>query len=157
MKSVLRTLFAVMVGLALALALVVAVELLSAVVHPLPANFDGNIGEHVKRYPHWILAVVVLAWSATAAAATWVGSRLGNRLAGAVVALLLAWGLTFNLTSLPYAMWFKVVMFGAFPIACLLGITYGKRAPSPAVRWGGSAGPCRTPASGMAGWRGGER
>ena len=131
MKFGIRTLFAVVVGMALALALVVAVELFSAVVHPIPADFNGNMGEHVRRYPHWVLGVVVLAWGATSTAATWVASRVGNRLAGSVVALLLAWALIFNLTMLPYTMWFKVVMFSVFPVACLLGIWHGKRFPSP--------------------------
>lgn len=134
MKSALRTLFAIVLGMALALALVVAVELFSNVVHPYPADFNGNMREHVRRYPHWVLGVVVLAYAATSTAATWVASRVGNRLAGSVVALLLAWGLIFNLTMLPYTMWFKVVMFSAFPIACLLGIRYTKRLPSPVAR-----------------------
>ena len=125
MKSGIRTLFAIIVGMALALALVVAVELFSAVVHPMPADLNGNIPEHVRRYPHWVLGVVVLAWGATSTASTWVGSRVGNRLAGSGVALLLAWALIFNLTMLPYTMWFKVVMFGVFFVACLLGIRYG--------------------------------
>jgi hypothetical protein len=30
---------------------------------------------------------------------------------------------------LPYTLWFKIVMFGVFPIACLLGITSGTRRP----------------------------
>ena len=127
MKFAGRTLLAVVAGMALALALVVAVELFSSVVHPIPADFNGNMGEHVRRYPHWVLGVVVLAWGATSTAATWVASRVGNRLAGSVVALLLAWALVFNLTMLPYTMWFKVVMFSVFPVACLLGIRYGKR------------------------------
>jgi hypothetical protein len=127
MKFCIRTLFAVVAGMALALALVVAVEWFSAVVHPMPADLEGNIPEHVRRYPHWVLGVVVLAWGATITAATWVASRVGNRLAGSVVALLLAWALIFNLTMLPYTMWFKVVMFSVFPVACLLGIRYGKR------------------------------
>lgn len=131
MKFAIRTLFAVVVGMALALALVIAVEAFSAVVHPIPADFNGNMREHVRRYPHWVLGVVVLAWGATATAATWVASRVGNRLAGSIVALLLAWALIFNLTMLPYTMWFKIVMFSVFPVACLLGIGYGKRSPSP--------------------------
>jgi hypothetical protein len=121
-----RILLAVVAGMALALALVVAVEWFSAVVHPFPADFDGNIGEHVRRYPNWVLGVVVLAWGATAAAATWVASRVGGRPAGSVVALLLAWALVFNLTHLPYAMWFKIAMFSAFPLACIPGIRYGR-------------------------------
>jgi hypothetical protein len=131
MKSAARTLLAVIAGMALAFALVIAVELFSSIVHPFPPDFDGNIPEHVKRYPSWILGVVVLMWGATIWAATWVASRVGGRNAGIVVALLLAWALTFNLTQLPYTLWFKIAMFTAFPIACLLGIRYGKRVSSP--------------------------
>jgi hypothetical protein len=107
----------------------VAVEFFSAVVHPFPPGFDGNIPEHVRRYPHWVLGVVVLAWGATAAAATWVASRIGGRLAGILVALLLAWALIFNLTMLPYTAWFKIAMPAAFSVACVLGIRYGRRLP----------------------------
>ena len=127
MKAVIRTLFAVAAGMVLALALVVVVEGFSAIVHPMPADLNGNIPEHVRQYPDWVLAVVVPAWGATAAAATWVASRFGGRMAGGIVALLLAWALVFNLTQLPYTMWFKVVMFVAFPIAGLVGIRYGER------------------------------
>jgi hypothetical protein len=127
MKAVLRTLFAVVAGMAVALALVVAVEGFSAIVHPIPADLTDNIPEHVRRYPDWVLAVVVLVWGATAAVATWVASRLGGRVAGGIVAPLLAWALVLNLTQLPYTMWFKVVMFSAFPIACLVGLWYGNR------------------------------
>jgi hypothetical protein len=133
MKSAGRTLLAVLGGMALVIALVVAVELFSSVVHPIPADFNGNIGEHVRRYPHCVLGVVVLAWAATSTAATWVASRVGGRLAGIVVALLLAWALIFNLTMLPYTTWFTIAMASAFPIACLLGIRYGRRVPSPAA------------------------
>lgn len=127
MKSAGRALVAVVVGMAVAFALVVAVEWFSSIVHPFPVDFNGNMGEHVKRYPDWVLGVAVLAWGATAAAATWVAARIGGRAAGIVVALLLAWALVFNLTHLPYSMWFKVTMFSAFPIACFLGIRFGRR------------------------------
>lgn len=131
MRSAATTLLAVVLGMALALALVIGVELFSAAVYPIPADLEGNMPEHVRRYPHWVLGVAALAWVATAAAATWVASRVGNRLAGIIVALLLAWALIFNLTALPYAMWFEIAMFGAFPIACLLGILSGARRPPP--------------------------
>lgn len=131
MKSAVRTLLAVVAGMALAFVLVVAVEFFSAVVHPFPADVDpnvpGNIPEHVKRYPHWVLAVVVPMWGATAAAAAWVASRIGGRPAGIIVGLLLAWALIFNLAMLPYATWFKAVMPAAFAVACLLGIKDGAR------------------------------
>jgi hypothetical protein len=127
MKPALRILLGIVAGMALAMVLLVAVEAFSNVVHPYPPSFDGNIPEHVRRYQDWVLGIVVLAWGATAAAATWAASRIGDRFAGVVVALLLAWGLIFNLTHLPYTMWFKIAMLIAFPIAGLLGIRYGKR------------------------------
>ena len=133
MRSAVRGLLAVVAGMGLAFALVVAVEWFSSVVHPLPADFDGNIPEHVRRYPGWVLAVVVPMWAATAAAAIWVASRIGGRLAGALVTLLLACALAFNLSMLPYVTWFKIAMPAAFAAACLLGIRYGRRAPSPAA------------------------
>jgi hypothetical protein len=46
------------------------------------------------------------------------------------VAALLACALGFNLSMLPYAAWFKAAMIIAFPIACVLDITYGGRVPS---------------------------
>src|SRR5438045_1803118 len=60
MKAVLRTLAAVFAGLLVLFILVVAVELFSAVVHPLPEDFGGTTEEmcrHVERYPQWVLAV----------------------------------------------------------------------------------------------------
>jgi len=127
MTSALRLVMAVVAGMALAFALVVAVEFFSSVVHPFPADFDGNIPAHVRRYPEWVLAVVVLVWGMAAGAATWVASRIGGRLAGALVTLLLASALAFNMSMLPYVMWFKIAMPAAFFVACLLGIRTGTR------------------------------
>ena len=128
MRTALRTILAVVGGMALAFVLVIAVELFSAVVHPTPPGFTGTMDEmcqHVARYPHWVLAVVVPAWSAIAFVSTWVATRIGNRWAGIAVILILTFGIVFNVSKLPYAMWFKVVMLTCFPVACYLGITRG--------------------------------
>ena len=50
-------------------------------VHPFPENFGGTTEEmclHVKRYPDWVLAVVVVAWGTTALVSTWIAQRIGN-------------------------------------------------------------------------------
>jgi hypothetical protein len=57
-----RILLAVVAGMALAFVLVVLVELFSSAVHPFPADFNGNIPEHGKRYPHGVLAAAALFW-----------------------------------------------------------------------------------------------
>lgn len=127
MKAAMRAAVGVVAGMVLAFVLVVAVEAFSSVVHPIPADSNGSIPDHVKRYPHWVLAVVVLMWGATIAAATWVATRIGNRVAGGAVALLLAWALIFNLSMLPYANWFEIVMPIGLLIASAIGIRYGTR------------------------------
>jgi hypothetical protein len=81
MKAVLRTIAAVLAGLLVFFLLVVAVELFSAVVHPLPEDFGGTTEEmcqHVERYPQWVLAVVVPAWAAAALVSTWTARRIAN-------------------------------------------------------------------------------
>ena len=75
------TIAGIIAGLALAFVLLIAVELASAVVHPLPPDFAGTQEEmcaHVARYPAWVLALVVPAWALTAFAATWTANRLGG-------------------------------------------------------------------------------
>jgi hypothetical protein len=136
MKTALRTILAVVAGMALAFVLVIAVELFSAVVHPVPPGFTGTMDEmceHVARFPHWVLGVAVVAWSATAFVSTWVATRMGNRLAGIAVVLILTLEIVFNLSKLPYAMWFKVVMLCCFPVACYLGVMRGVPMRSPAA------------------------
>ena len=107
--------------------------MLSSVVHPFPAKLDGNIPERVRRYPDRVLGVVVLMWGATPGTAAWVASRIGGRLAGVVVALLLAWALIFKLSVFRYFTWFNIAMPTAFAVACLLGIRYGRQVQSPAA------------------------
>ena len=136
MITALRTLLGVVAGMALAFALLIATESFSAVVHPFPKEFTGTMDEmcqHVARYPHWFLGVAVVAWSATAFASTWVAARIGNRWAGIALILLLTFAIVFNLSMLPYAIWFKVVMLPCFALACYVGVTRGIRKSLPAA------------------------
>src|SRR5437588_13116769 len=121
---VLRCMAAIIAGMIVALVFVVAVELFSAVVHPVPPDFGGTMEEmcqHVSRYPHWVLAVVVLAWGATAFVSTWTAARLGNRGAALFTGLLLLAAVVINISQLPYPNWFKIVILLVIPTAILLG------------------------------------
>ena len=125
MKSILMTIAGIVAGMILAFVLVIGVEGFSAIVHPLPADFKGTMDEmcqHVARYPHWVLGVVVLLWGATAFLAVWVSTRIGRIAAGIVVALLLIAAVVFKVAMLPYPVWFKAVMPVAMLGACILGI-----------------------------------
>jgi hypothetical protein len=110
--------------------LVVAVELFSAVVHPVPPDFGGTMDEmckHVERYPNWVLAIVVPAWAGTALAGTWIAGRLGNRGCAQVVGLLLLTALVFNISMLPYPIWFKVASVMVNASAVVAGVYWPSR------------------------------
>jgi hypothetical protein len=123
-KSSLRTLAGTFSGLFLAFILIVGVEGFSAVVHPLPKDFGGTMEEmcrHVERYPQWVLAAVVPMWAVAALVSTGIAQRIGNLYAAGIVGLLLLSALVFNLSMLPYPIWFKVVTLLVVPAAMIAG------------------------------------
>lgn len=125
MAAAIRTVGSIVAGLALALVLVIAVELVSAVVHPVPSGFTGTMDEmckHVERYPHRVLAAVVAGWGGTAFAGTRLTGRIGGRACGAFVGLILLAGAGFNVVKLPYQPWFKVAILITIPAAIYLGV-----------------------------------
>lgn len=130
MAAVLRAVGAIIAGILVAFILVVAVEIFSAVVHPFPPDFGGTTDEmcqHVERYPHWVLAVAVAAWAGTALAGTWTAGRLGNRGCALFVGLLLLTALVFNISMLPYPIWFKIANLIAIPCAIVSGLYLSSR------------------------------
>ncbi len=136
MTTVLRGVAGVAVGLGLALGLVLAVELYSERVYPMPPEAHESMEAmcaHVASYPHWVLATVVLIWGATGFLSTWVAGRIGGRGAGLAVGGLLMAGLILNLSLLPYTPWFKLLMPVALLAAGLLGLRLGPRRAIPAA------------------------
>jgi hypothetical protein len=124
MKTALRNLAAVCLGLVVAFLLVVGVELFSSIVHPLPPGFGGTQDEmcqHVANYPQWVLAVVVPLWAFTAFLGTWTARKIGGLYAALAVGLLLFAGLVLNISMLPYPIWFKIANLLAIPIAIFAG------------------------------------
>ena len=129
-RASLRTLAAAVIGLFVAFILVVGVEGFSAVVHPLPKDFGGTMEEmcrHVERYPQWVLAAVVPMWAVAALVGTWIAQRIGNVYAAGIVGLLLLSALVFNVSKLPYPIWFKVVNLLVIPAAILAGSRFSGR------------------------------
>src|SRR5438309_11764830 len=123
MAAILRTLIAIIAGMLVAFVFIVAVELFSSVVHPTPPDFGGTMEEmcaHVARYPTWILALVVPAWGAAAFLSTWTANKIGNRGSAIFVGLLLLAAVVFNISKLPYPIWFKLVILLVIPTALAL-------------------------------------
>jgi hypothetical protein len=140
MKSALRAVVGVVAALFVALVLVIAVELVSAVVHPLPADFDGSMEQmcrHVENYPAWVLAVAVPAWGAIALVAAWLARRIGGLVSAAIVGLLLTAAVVCNVSMLPYPIWFTIAALIAIPASSLFG---GRLATARAGKEQASAG-----------------
>ncbi|HVX14752.1 MAG TPA: hypothetical protein VHC22_26420 [Pirellulales bacterium] len=125
-RIVLRTLVAILAGLLVSFLAIVAVEFVSNAVHPFPADFGGTTEEvcrHVERHPQWVLAAVVPAWALTAFVGTWTAGRIASLYSVAIVGLLLLMALLFNVSMLPYPIWFKI----ATPLLSLGAMVAGDR------------------------------
>jgi hypothetical protein len=124
MKKDLQVIAGTIAGLAVVFCLVIAVEIFSNWVHPLPPESEYSMEimcAHVAAYPHWVLAAVVPMWGATAFAGVWVAGSIGRWIASAIVAVLLLAALAFNVSMLPYTLWFKGVM----PMAAIASLALG--------------------------------
>jgi hypothetical protein len=130
--SILRSLAAVVAGIVVALAGLIAVEAMSAVLHPAPPGVDiaadiEACKAHVARYPSGVLALCGAAWGLVAFASAWVATRLGagRHLAhGLFVGTLLLAAAIFNMAMLPYPAWFwlnLIVLPAAFVYGAMLG------------------------------------
>ena len=131
--SILRSVGSVVAGLAVALALVFAVELFGAIVHPFPPGVDPNDYEvckaHVARCPTWVLAVAAVGWAGTVFVSAWLATRLGTArhpAHGLVVGAILLALAGLNMAMLPYALWFPVVILVSFPLGTFWGVMLGR-------------------------------
>lgn len=130
--SILRSLGAVLLGLATALLLVILVEVISGVLHPFPPNFDGTqeaMFAHVANYPAWVLALLGgVGWSITIVVCTWLATRLGTHrhpAHGFAVGLILLSAASFNIFMLPYPLWFVLLDGVALPLGAYCGTRLG--------------------------------
>jgi hypothetical protein len=136
MTTVFRTAAAIVAAIVVAFVLLVAVELLSSIVHPVPPGFQGTEEEmcaHVARYPHWVLAAAVPMWGFTAFVSTWLAGRIGNRGCAVFIGLLLVAGLLSNLAMLPYPIWFRIVQASVIVFAVVLAYRMSNRRTVAAV------------------------
>lgn len=131
--SIARSVFAVFAALALALLLVIGVELLSSVFHPLPEGLDPHdpavICEHVARYPPAVLFGAGLLWGLAVFLSAWLATRLGaarHPAHGVLVGSVLLAAAVANMLMLPYPAWFWVLNLIAFPTGCYLGVRLGR-------------------------------
>lgn len=131
---ILRSVGALAASFVVVLLLLIAVEVFSSVVHPLPADFDGSMEQmcaHVARYPYWVLVTVLPLWGGIAFLGTWLAGRLGNRSTALVMAVLLLAAASWNLAMLPYPLWFQIVQGIVILVAVVYGRAWSAGRPAP--------------------------
>ncbi|MCB1669938.1 MAG: hypothetical protein R3F41_07815 [Gammaproteobacteria bacterium] len=120
---------AILLSVLVALLLLSAIEGISAVLHPFPADFDQtyeSMAQHVANYPAWVLFLLGgIGWGLTALAASFLATRFGARrhpAHGMAIGILLVAAAAFNISMLPYPNWFVLVDVVLLPLGVYLGV-----------------------------------
>jgi hypothetical protein len=132
-RSIARSVIAVVLALIVALALIIGIEVMSSILHPLPPGLDPADLEvlkgHVVRYPPWGLLLVGLGWGLTTLLSAWLATRLGSGrhpAHGILVGSILLSAAIANMLMLPYPMWFWILNLVVFPASFCLGARLGR-------------------------------
>lgn len=133
-RTALQSTGSVLLGIIVAIALLAGIEGLGVVLHPFPADFGGTREEmmdHVANYPPLVLALLGgVGWAMTMFCATWLATRLGANQHpghGIGVGLLLLAAAIFNMSMLPYPLWYWIQNLILLPTGIYFGIRPGIR------------------------------
>jgi hypothetical protein len=128
MKSILRSVLAVLLGAVAGGVLIMAVEMLGATIYPLPPGVDPSDSEAVRKamagVPAGALLLVLLGWILGTFAGAWIAARLALKSPmrhGLVLGVLfLAAGIK-NMLDFPHPVWFWVLGIMVFLPAAYFG------------------------------------
>lgn len=128
MRSIGRSVLALLLGALLAGVLIMAVEFLGSTLYPLPAGMDPHDPESIKaamaHLPIGSLLLVLLGWIVGTFAGAWLAARIADRAPIAhglgLGALFLAAGIV-NMLEIPHPLWFWVLGVAVFLPAAYVG------------------------------------
>lgn len=136
-NPIIRSLYAVILGIVVAFVMFMLIEGISAVLHPFPENFSGTQEEimaQVENYPTWVLALLGGGgWSASMFLCVFAATRTGaNRHPWHGIAVGVFWFgmLAFNMYILPYPTWYLVLNLIMLPVMAFAGIRVGMKSQS---------------------------
>ena len=136
-RSLMRSAAAITVSLVVAMALIIAVEVVTGIFHPFPPGVDTSdhevIKAHVAKFPHWVLAIGIVGWGGTTFVSAWIATRMGagrHPAHGIAIGSLLLLAAAFNMFMLPYPVWFELGNLLILPLAIFGAVKVG-RAPRP--------------------------
>lgn len=123
----------VIVGLVVLFAILLAVQMLGPVLHPIPPGTDPSdpaaLGRWMTTAPVSVQALVVLAWFLSALGGAWIALRVSAWTPAAwIVALLGAAMAVANVFRFEHPLWMQVAAFAAPLLGGWLAIRLGSRA-----------------------------
>ncbi|MEM6641088.1 MAG: hypothetical protein AAF610_14440 [Pseudomonadota bacterium] len=121
-----------MAGIALAVVAFMLIEGVGGILHPWPEDFGGTFEEiaaQVRSYPVWVLALLGgVGYGCTMFLVTFITARFSlgrNRALGLAVGALLFAMVVYNLSILPYPVWYWILMLTVLPASAYLGSRMG--------------------------------
>jgi hypothetical protein len=133
MGAFLRSIFAVLTGLIVAMVILLVVEFASNLVFPLPPDIvlTGSTGQ----VPLGAMIMVLVGWAAGSFIGAWLAGRMAGRapmVHGMIVALLLLTAGITNLMAFPHPIWMWVLGIAAFVGLGYAGARQAAKAKRPA-------------------------
>jgi predicted MFS family arabinose efflux permease len=126
MMAIGRSVLAVLAGIVVAMILMVAVEMLSSHLFPLPPGVDlhshESIRQHIDQLPIGAFLLVLIAWSVGSFAGSWVAARLAGRarlIHGLVIGAFFLAASIMNMLMIPHPLWMEIAS-----IVALAGFSY---------------------------------
>ena len=131
--SIVRSVGAVLAGLAAAMFFIVGTEAVWAVVYPPPPGVDLHDIEackaHITQLPADAFVIAEAGWGLAVLTGSWVATRLGpgrHPAHGNAVGSILLMAAVANMLMLPYPIWFWGLNLVTFTAADLLGAKWGQ-------------------------------
>jgi hypothetical protein len=125
MKSIIRSVLAVLAGVVVAGVVVVAIEAVGHRVYPGPEGHDHEaLAAYIRTAPPGVFLFVLAAWGIGTLAGAWLAAWLAGRapvVHGLIIGGLLLLGALANLLMIPHPVWFSVVGVAMFLPAAWLG------------------------------------
>lgn len=107
-NPVVRAVVAVVGGIVAAFVVVMAIELVSSTIYPIPSGDVRAMGEAIANLPAGAFALVLAAWAAGVFLGVWIATRFARSwVAGVLVAVLFLGACIANLMTLPHPVWFS--------------------------------------------------
>jgi hypothetical protein len=139
MLTLVRTILAVIVGIAVGAVVVGVIQFVGVTLHPLPPGAENDpkiMQEHIAKLPTEAFVIVLAAWyvgtAVGAGVATWV-NRFHHHGAGIVVVVFFVVAVLWQLVKIPSPGWFMAAGLLGTPVAGALGVWLFSRRREPAV------------------------